>query len=87
MGIHEAPRMADSFGVPTFYVTDIVKEDAGAGNVRIMNCQLRNGILIPQCEIIVPAVRLLAMGREASAFALELYHREQGLISMASSPH
>ena len=76
MGIHDTPIIADAFGVPTFYVTDIVKEDAGAGNIRIMNCQRRNGILIPQCEIIVPACRLLPIGKEVSAFAHDIFMRE-----------
>jgi hypothetical protein len=80
MGRHETPRMADSFGVPTYYVTDVVKEDAGCGNIRMMNCQIRNGILIPQCEVIVPASRLLPIVSEASAFVRDIFCREQALL-------
>lgn len=87
MGMHEAPQMADAFGVPTYYVTDIVKEDAGAGNIRIMNFQLRNGILIPQCEVIVPACRLLPIAREVSSFACDIYQREHGTMRMTNGSH
>jgi hypothetical protein len=77
MELRDAPRMADGFGVPTFYVTDIVTEDAGNGNVRIWNCVLKSGLLMPVCEVIVPASRLLRIGRDASDFAMDLHQRQQ----------
>ena len=73
----DAPRMADTFGLPCYYVTDVIREDAGNGNVRVWNCTLRGNVLIPVCEVIVPAGRLLRIGRDASDFALQLHQRQQ----------
>lgn len=69
MGMHEAHQLGDIVGVPTYYVTDVITENAGGGNVRIWNCEMRNGILIPRCEIISPASRILQLGRAVSDFA------------------
>jgi hypothetical protein len=71
--LDETPHMADTFGVPTYYVTDVVTENAGGGNLRIWNCEMRNGLLIPRCEIISPAMRILSLGRAVSDFAQRVF--------------
>lgn len=89
MGMHDRePLVADVTGLPTFYVTDVVREDAGNGNARIWNCTVRSGILIPQCEIIIPAQRLFLIGHAASEFAAQIYRRHQvTMFEEASSRH
>lgn len=77
MGIHEQREMADISGVRTYYVTDVITENAGGGNVRIWNCEMRNGLLIPRCEIISPAARVLQLGRAVSDFAQEVFADQQ----------
>jgi hypothetical protein len=87
MAIGDAPQMADGFGVPTFYVTDCIREDAGDGNVRIWNCIHRSGLLVPQCEVIIPAGKLQMIGRDVSEFAFDLYHRHQMLMDAIGARH
>ena len=50
-----------TFGVPIFYIDTVVAEDAGDGMTRVWNCATRNGILVPQCEIIARTTRLVVM--------------------------
>jgi hypothetical protein len=69
MGIHTTSPMVDAFGVPTYYVTDIVQEDAGNGNVRIWLCTKRADVLIPQCELIMAARSAISLSSEAQDFA------------------
>jgi hypothetical protein len=69
MGIQAAAPMVDAFGVPTFYVTDIVQEDAGNGNVRIWLCNKRADVLIPQCELIMAARSAIVLSSQAQDFA------------------
>lgn len=71
MGIQQFP--AKMLGkVPTYYITDVLQEDAGGGNIRIWNCTRRNGILIPQFEVIIPALSLLAVGKKVADFAQKI---------------
>jgi hypothetical protein len=65
MGYQQAPQMAEVFGVPTYFVTHTIREDAGNGIVRSWNCELRNGVLIPHCEIIIAAERLAIIARQS----------------------
>lgn len=51
----------ESYGVPIFYVDNVITEDAGDGMSRIWNCATKNGVIIPQCEIITRSSRLLVM--------------------------
>lgn len=60
--------------VPTYYITDVLQEDAGNGNVRVWNCTRRNGILLPQFEVIIPAASLVTVGRKVSSFAQEVFN-------------
>lgn len=76
MGVHTFP--AKMLGkVPTYYITDILQEDAGGGNIRVWNCTRRKGILIPQFEVIIPAASLMAVGKKVASFAQEVFNAEQ----------
>jgi hypothetical protein len=61
--------MVDAFGVPTYYVTDIVQEDAGNGNIRIWLCSRRADVLVPQCELIMAARSVVSLSMETLDFA------------------
>jgi hypothetical protein len=76
MGMHPFP--AKMLGkVPTYNVTEVVKEDAGGGNVRLWNYSLKKGILVPEFEVIIAATRLLVIGRTLSEFAQDVFNGEQ----------
>jgi hypothetical protein len=72
----EMPSHFETFGVPTYFVTSIIAEDAGCGNVRVWNCSDHHGILVPACEIIVPATKLMVITKAAQAVAQESFNRE-----------
>jgi hypothetical protein len=76
MGMQRAPQMAEVLGVPTFYATHCVIENAGNGNVRIWNCTVRGRLLIPNSEVIIPASRLVEIGDEVKAFAQNMPEEE-----------
>lgn len=76
MGAHQFP--AKMLGrIPTYYVTDVFMEDAGGGNVRILNCERKSGNLVPLFEVILPAAALLPMGRNISDFAQAIFNETQ----------
>lgn len=77
MGRLEFLDVFASYGVPCYYVTKAVPEQAGAGNVRVWNCTERNGVLMPVCEIIIPALSLVVAGKLVAETALEIFNREQ----------
>ncbi len=74
--LDDSPRFADYIGVPTFYCSDVVREDAGNGNARVWNCVIRGGVLVPQCELIIPAPRLLVLAKAAYVFAADLCQQQ-----------
>lgn len=69
MGMHQGPAVPDTFGLPTYYVQDILQEDAGNGNVRIWVCAHRGNVAVPQCELIVSAETALLLARRSADFA------------------
>jgi hypothetical protein len=76
MGIHSFP--AKMLGkVPTFYIDDVFQEDAGGGNVRVLNYCRRNGVLVPEFEVIIASRRLLMVGRKVSDFARSVFNNDQ----------
>lgn len=85
MGMSHAFR-SDRPNIPTYYVTDLIKEDAGNGVARIWNCAMYNGVIVPQCEILIHSNRLIHLAREASSFANELYQREMTNQLIAAGP-
>lgn len=75
--IDREPLCADVIGLPTYVVDAVLRRDLGSGIASIMNCRTINGILIPQCEIVIAAQHLLPIGRAASEFAAEMFRRHQ----------
>lgn len=67
----------ETYGVPTFYCNITVSEPAGGGNVRIWNCIRRHGVLIPVCEIIIPAADLVIAAKAVTETALLAFNTEQ----------
>lgn len=68
----------DSYGVPTFYVNAAVPELAGGGNVRVWNCARRHGVLVPVCEIIIPATDLMIAARTVIDVAGQVFMVREG---------
>jgi hypothetical protein len=77
----------DGIGVPTYFITDVIQEDAGNGVARIWNCSNQGGVLVPECKIIVHSTRLVQLGMDVHEFALQLYRREQINLMMANCHH
>ncbi|SHJ71967.1 hypothetical protein SAMN05444159_1311 [Bradyrhizobium lablabi] len=73
----------EAYGVPTFYMNVPVAEPAGGGNVRVWNCVRRHGVLVPVCEIIIPAVELLVASRIITSAAIETFKMEGEAIMLA----
>ena len=71
------PLLADATGLPTYVVDVVIRRDLGNGIASILNCQRRNGVIIPQCEIKIAAVHLIAIGKSAWDFATEMHRRQQ----------
>lgn len=67
----------DSYGVKCYYMNVAVAEHAGGGNVRVWNCIRRHGILVPVCQIVIPAVELLVASRIITDAAMEAFQRER----------
>ncbi len=65
-----------TFGVPIFYVDRVITEDAGDGMSRIWNCAMRNGVIIPQCEIVTRASRLVIMATSVRDDARAMLRKE-----------
>lgn len=75
MGVHANP--AKMLGrIPTYYVTDTIQEDAGSGNIRIINYARINGVLIPQFVCIVASAKLVVVGRKLTDIAQEIFNSE-----------
>lgn len=71
----------DAYGVPTYYMTVPIAEPAGGGNVRVWNCALKHGILVPQCEMIIPATDLLVASHIIREAALKELQKEREMVS------
>ena len=76
------PLLADVTGLPTYVVDTVVRRDLGSGIASIINCRMLNGVLVPQCEIVVTAGHLISICKNATDFALEM-HRRQQMAQMA----
>jgi hypothetical protein len=56
-------EMLDTFGTPEYFSTHLgALEDAGGGMIRVIRCVQRNGVLVPVCSIVMPAVGVLRDG-------------------------
>lgn len=75
----------DTFGVPEFFYTTIGKtEPAGGGCIRIYCCIERNGSLIPQLTVVMPAMSLLVAARQAEEAALEVFNLDRIVGALAN---
>jgi hypothetical protein len=73
MGMHTFP--AKMLGkVPTYYIDDVFQEDAGNGNIRVWNYVRKNGVLVPQFEVIIASRSLLLVGRKVADFAQTVFN-------------
>lgn len=71
------PHLADAIGLPTYIVDTVQRRDLGSGIASIINCRTINGVIVPQCEIVIASHHLMTIGRGASDFAAEVYKRHQ----------
>lgn len=74
----------DTYNCPTFYMNVAIPEPAGGGNVRIWNCTRRHGLLIPVCEIIIPAIDLVIAAREVTQTAMAVFKGENQMEGLAN---
>lgn len=63
--------------IPTYYISEVVKEDAGGGNVRVWNFALKRGVLVPEFEVIIASQKLLTIGRSLSEYAQDIFNADQ----------
>lgn len=76
MGVHTYP--AKMLGnIPRYYITETVQEDAGDGNVRILNFARINGVLVPQFECIVASAKLVVVSRKLTDIAQAIFDSER----------
>lgn len=76
MGMHAFP--AKMLGkIPTYYITDTVQEDAGSGNIRVLNYARINGVLVPQFVCIVASAKLMVVSRKLADIAQAIFDSEQ----------
>ena len=78
----DAPQMADAFGIPEYFVTDVGRiEDAGGGCFRIFNCIKRAGELIPVFAVVIPATSLMLATKQVQDRAVAIYRDDvRGLL-------
>lgn len=62
--------------LPVYFIDTVLTEDAGDGNVRVINCVTRGGVLVPQFEVIIHASRLLLAGRAVAEKAQAVFNTE-----------
>lgn len=72
--------IAEVTGLPVYYVDTAVPESAGDGNMRVINCITRHGVLIPQFEVVIHPTRLIIAARNVTAFAESLFNQEMMAI-------
>jgi hypothetical protein len=71
-------EMLDCIGVPEFFYTTIGKtEPAGGGCVRVYCCIERNGVLIPQLTVVMPAISLMIAAKRAGEAAIDVFNINQ----------
>lgn len=79
----QPPYLADVTGLQTFVVDEVIRRDLGDGVASIINCRTVNGVIIPQCEIVITARHLIRIGQGAADFAIEV-HRRQQMVQIAN---
>lgn len=73
-------RMADAFGIPEFFVTDVgLVESAGGGNVRIIRCINRGNMLVPVFSLVTPMLNMITQAQVVRDAAKELLSKEMAV--------
>jgi hypothetical protein len=71
------PLMADVFGIPEFFVTDVgLVESAGGGNVRVIRCIRRGSVLFPVFSLVTPMVSMILHAQMVREAAQVLFTKE-----------
>ena len=69
--------LVQGLAIPEYFVTTIGKtEHAGGGCVRVYNCIARDGLLIPQFTVVIPADLLIAAAEKVKAAAVDIFRME-----------
>lgn len=63
--------------LPCYYVTDVVEEDAGGGNIRLWHFTRTKNVVVPLCQVVVPATKLLTIGRRLANFSESVFNDTQ----------
>lgn len=72
-------QVLDCIGVPEYFTTHVGSiEDAGSGMIRIVRCIERNGLLIPVCSLVTPALEVLQDGPRFREIAIRVVQKEMG---------
>lgn len=86
MGMLEQVEMANGYGVPEFFVTDVgLVESAGGGNVRVIRCIKRGGILFPVFSLVTPMVNMIVHAQAVRDAAQELFSQESAAVKAIRS--
>lgn len=67
------PVYADASALPCFFVDTAIPEPAGDGMVRVTNYNTRNGVLIPQFEVLIHSNKLLLANRNLADMAAKVF--------------
>lgn len=76
--IDEGLRMADAYGIPEYFATHVRTEDAGGGCIRIYNCVMKGGLLVPQYTVVFPAACLVTSAKIVFEASKRAYMMECG---------
>lgn len=72
-------ELLDCVGVPEYFTTHVGSiEDAGSGMIRIVRCIERNGLLIPICSLVTPALEVLQDGPRFREIAMRVAKKGAG---------
>lgn len=71
--IDTEPRYADVIGLPIFHVDAAVTEHLGDGIMSVINYRTRNGLLVPQFEVVISATKLILAGEAVAECARAIF--------------
>lgn len=71
-------EMADAYGVPSYFATEILTEPAGGGCVRLFGCVRQRGVLVPQYAVVMPYQSMLDGAGAAVRAAMDVAHGMSG---------
>jgi hypothetical protein len=70
-------KMAEIYGVPEYFATDVgLIESAGGGNMRIVRCIKRGGILYPVFSLVTPTISMIRALPPVQQAAIKLHNFE-----------